>query len=34
MCGLPEKYQVTDPNNEHKTKCTGCGSIFHNKDTY
>jgi len=34
MCGLSEKFQQQDTTHEHKTKCTGCGAIFHDKDSY
>lgn len=32
MCGLTEKYQNRDKENPQKTKCTGCGCKFFNKE--
>ena len=32
MCGLSEKFQEDDPDNEMKTKCTGCKAKFFNRE--
>ena len=31
MCGLTEKFQIADKDNDTKTQCTGCGTKFYDK---